>query len=89
MSPSPDALVAFAEVSLISKSSAPLLMLHGDADQLVPIKQGKEVFTASPALQKQFINVPGAGHNDTVESSAALGSIHFFLNTVETKAGSQ
>jgi fermentation-respiration switch protein FrsA (DUF1100 family) len=83
MTPSPDAVVAFNEKNLITHSTAPLLMLHGEVDQLVPIGQGREVFAASPAKQKQFVNLPSATHNDTVEAAAALSAVRTFLGLLE------
>ncbi len=79
MDPSPDAIAAFAERELVRQSKAPLLMLHGEADRLVPIQQGREVFAASPVLAKTFVSIPGAGHNETIESSLALESVRRFL----------
>lgn len=84
MIPSPDAITAFNEKGLIAASHAPLLMLHGEEDQLVPIQQGREVFAASPVRQKTFVPVPGAGHNETAGSPIALEAIRSFLNAVET-----
>jgi fermentation-respiration switch protein FrsA (DUF1100 family) len=42
----------------------PLLVLHGDHDEIVPISQGREVFAAA-AEPKRFYAIRGAGHNDT------------------------
>jgi pimeloyl-ACP methyl ester carboxylesterase len=84
MIPSQDALAAFNEIGLIATNQAPLLMLHGDADQLVPIQQGREVFAASPVRQKTFVPIPGAGHNETAGSPLALEAIHSFLSAVES-----
>ncbi len=42
----------------------PLLVLHGDRDEVVPFEQGKLVFAAAPQ-PKKFIALAGAGHNDT------------------------
>ena len=38
-------------------------MLHGDEDEIVPIKAGKKLFDAVIA-PKEFYTVEGAGHND-------------------------
>jgi pimeloyl-ACP methyl ester carboxylesterase len=84
MIPSPDAVTAFNEKDLIVASHAPLLMLHGEADQLVPIQQGREVFAASPALLKTFVPLPGAGHNETADCPLALQAIQSFLGAVES-----
>jgi pimeloyl-ACP methyl ester carboxylesterase len=82
MTPSPDAVTAFDETEMISKSNSPLLMIHGEADQLVPIQQGREVFAASAAQQKQFVAVSAAGHNDTIESAAALAAVRPYLSSL-------
>ncbi|MFT5299785.1 MAG: fermentation-respiration switch protein FrsA (DUF1100 family) [Mariniblastus sp.] len=41
----------------------PLLQSHGDADELIPIQQGKQLFDAAPGA-KTFVVIPNAGHND-------------------------
>lgn len=48
----------------IKKTRVPLLVLHGDRDEIVPIEQGRRVFDAAPQ-PKKFITIAGAGHNDT------------------------
>jgi pimeloyl-ACP methyl ester carboxylesterase len=48
----------------IAKVSSPLLVIQGAEDDVVPIAQGREVFAASPAKQKTFMEVPGAHHSD-------------------------
>ncbi len=42
----------------------PLLVLHGDRDEVVPFAQGRRLFEAAPE-PKRFFAIPGAGHNDT------------------------
>ncbi|SEO94677.1 hypothetical protein SAMN04490248_1173 [Salinihabitans flavidus] len=44
--------------------SAPLLILHGDRDTLIPIDEGRRLFDAAPSRAKHFLAVPGAGHTD-------------------------
>ena len=80
--PSTDAETAFNEVGMMARSDAPLLMLHGEADDLVPIRQGREVFSASQAKRKVFVSVPGAGHNETLDSAVAMGAVREFLAAV-------
>lgn len=48
----------------IKKTKVPLLVLHGERDEIVPIEQGREVFDAAPE-PKKFFTIAGAGHNDT------------------------
>ena len=80
--PSTDAETAFNEVGMMGRSDSPLLMLHGEADTLVPIRQGREVFAASPAKRKVFVIVPGAGHNETLDSAVAMSAVREFLASV-------
>lgn len=42
----------------------PLLIIHGTKDELIPIEQGRRIFSAAPTQEKQFITVNGAGHTD-------------------------
>jgi len=80
--PAPDAIEAFNEVGNISRSTAPLLMLHGEADILVPIRQGREVFAASSSTQKRFVSLPGVGHNQTAGSTQSLSAVAEFLVSI-------
>ena len=48
----------------IQDVKAPILVLHGDRDEVIPFAQGKSVFAAAPE-PKAFYIIPGAGHNDT------------------------
>jgi len=49
----------------IKKIKVPLLVLHGDRDEIIPFEQGKLVFEAAPE-PKRFFAIAGANHNDTV-----------------------
>lgn len=42
----------------------PKLFLHGDRDEVVPYRLGRELFEAA-AEPKRFYDIKGAGHNDT------------------------
>jgi pimeloyl-ACP methyl ester carboxylesterase len=44
--------------------TCPLLVIHGDRDQVVPYALGQRVFEAARE-PKQFYTIPGADHNDT------------------------
>jgi fermentation-respiration switch protein FrsA (DUF1100 family) len=51
-------------VNKVGKVRAPILVLHGDQDEIVPYAQGKKVFEAAPE-PKEFYTIRGARHNDT------------------------
>lgn len=50
--------------------SAPLLILHGENDALVPPAQSRALFGAAPTRDKTYVLVPGAGHVDVWQPEA-------------------
>ena len=48
----------------IARLRMPLLVLHGEEDEVVPFAQGRRLFEAAPE-PKRFFAIPGARHNDT------------------------
>ncbi|MFQ5684629.1 MAG: alpha/beta hydrolase [Candidatus Binatia bacterium] len=51
-------------IEKIKKVTAPVLVLHGDQDDVVPFKQGRKIFEAAQE-PKRFYTIHGAHHNDT------------------------
>ena len=51
--------------SKIGRIRVPLLVIHGDRDEVIDYRLGKALFEAAPK-PKAFWTVPGAGHNDLV-----------------------
>jgi len=47
----------------IGKVTAPVLLLHGERDAVVPIALGERLYALINA-PKRFVRFPGAGHND-------------------------
>jgi fermentation-respiration switch protein FrsA (DUF1100 family) len=56
----------YDSLSKIGALSVPLLVLHGDRDEIVPYAQGRKIFEAARG-PKTFYTIKGAGHNDTYE----------------------
>ena len=54
----------YDSLAKIGSVEAPLLALHGDRDEIVPLKAGRSLFEAARE-PKQFYVIQGAGHNDT------------------------
>jgi hypothetical protein len=54
----------------IGRIRAPLLVMHGERDEVVPFDLGRALFQAARE-PKAFWAVPGAGHNDLVPSAGA------------------
>jgi uncharacterized protein len=68
----PAALVpdAYPALRRIHELRAPLLALHGDRDEIVPLSQGRALFNAAP--EPKSIHVfNGLGHNDLVPGAGA------------------
>jgi len=53
----------FDSKSRIGHVRVPLLVIHGDHDQTVPYRLGRELYEAAPG-PKTFWTVPGGDHND-------------------------
>lgn len=70
-------------LSKVSRLRVPLLVLHGERDEVVPFAQGRRVFEAAPE-PKRFHAIPGAGHNDTyvVGGDAYWRALGDFLDTL-------
>jgi uncharacterized protein len=70
----------------IARIHAPLMVIHGEADEIVPFSQGKAVFNAANE-PKQFWPVAGAHHNDLLEVAGAAYVTHLraFYNRLESK----
>lgn len=56
----------YDSLSKIGRLEVPLLVLHGNRDEIVPYAQGQKMFEAARE-PKTFYTIQGAGHNDTYE----------------------
>jgi fermentation-respiration switch protein FrsA (DUF1100 family) len=54
---------AYPSLERIPRLRAPLLLLHGEEDEIVPLAQGRALFEAAPE-PKQLRVFAGVGHND-------------------------
>lgn len=53
----------FPNARRIKHIRAPVLVIHGEDDRIIPVRNGKKVYSAA-SEPKTLILVPGAGHND-------------------------
>ena len=54
----------YDSLSKIRNIKVPILIMHGDKDELVPFEHGKRLYDMANE-PKEFYTIPGAGHNDT------------------------
>ena len=71
----------FDSLARIAAVSVPLLVVHGDADDIVPFELGERLFAAARE-PKRFLRVAGAGHNDVLEHTAVLDAVATLAATV-------
>ena len=65
-----------------SNLTMPLLVIHGQNDQMIPSTQGRALFNAAGSADKRFFHVPGAGHTDLWRSDT-LPEIWAFIDRVK------
>jgi uncharacterized protein len=69
----------FNSLAKISDYQGPLLITHGDADEVVPYKQGQALFEAAPG-PKKFITAQGGKHNDPLPEEYRVALDEFIEN---------
>ncbi len=60
----------FDNISRIRSIRCPILIMHGDRDEVVPIWHGRRLFAHAPTV-KYNLWVNGAGHNNLIEIAGA------------------
>jgi len=63
----------FANLTKIGQISLPTLVIHGQADVLIPVSEGVALYegSAAPDDEKRLVVIPSAGHNDLLAVGAA------------------
>jgi fermentation-respiration switch protein FrsA (DUF1100 family) len=77
----------FDSLRKIRSVQAPVLVMHGAYDQIVPVTMGRAVYTAAPDPKRLWI-APDAGHLDLVEAGAIEVAGHFVAQLDRVTAGS-
>lgn len=65
---------AYPNKRRISRLKAPVLVLHGDRDEIVPLSQGRELFELAPEPKRMHV-FHGFGHNDLVLAGSEYGDV--------------
>ncbi len=56
----------------------PTLIIHGEYDQIISVKEGEELYQGSGAQDKKILVIPGADHNDVMMVKPSL-----YFDTIE------
>jgi fermentation-respiration switch protein FrsA (DUF1100 family) len=70
----------------LARVSAPVLVAHGDQDEIVPFELGERLFAAA-AEPKRFVRIVGADHNDALGRSALLDALAGFAREAVARRG--
>ena len=54
---------SYRSIDHIGRIEMPVLVMHGERDQIIPIELGEKLFEEARE-PKTFVRIPGAGHND-------------------------
>ena len=72
----------FDSLSRIGKVKAPILVLHGERDRVVPVRYGRTLFNAAPEPKEGWF-APDAGHEDL----ARYGGLDVVVAFIERRLG--
>ncbi len=69
----------------IRNVNAPVMVIHGDRDEILPVEMGETLHHEAPDGRGFFV-IPGAGHNDLIEraSDSFFGYIRTFFADLES-----
>ena len=62
----------FPTSRLLERYDGPLLVIHGDADTIIPFRAGQQVYERARGARKTFTVIPGGDHNDLHVRNPAL-----------------
>jgi len=74
----------FDSLSRLPRVATPVLVAHGDQDEIVPFELGERLFAAA-APPKQFFRIAGAGHNGALGRPTLLDAIARFAREAVTR----
>src|SRR5262245_1221511 len=78
----------FPTAEWMTAVQAPTLVLHGDADSVIPFRLGQRLYDAVPG-PKRFVTIPGGDHNDAAPRSgnAYWDAVAEFVRTLPANSG--
>lgn len=73
----------FESIAKIAKVNAPVLIIHGERDNIIPINLAKDLFEAARE-PKTFISIPKASHNDVYKYGAGEQITEWMQDKLQT-----
>lgn len=75
----------FRNIDKIRSVESPVLIMHGEYDQIIPFADAQALFDASPSSQKTLVKISGANHNDIFIRSltAYMSAIKSFADAIK------
>lgn len=74
----------FRSLDIIERVKAPILILHGTDDRIIPFGFGEQLYAAAPE-PKRFIRIAGGNHSRNLEQGG-MAAVEDFLATVEARS---
>jgi uncharacterized protein len=76
----------FDSIAKIKSLQVPLLIIHGTADEVIPVAMGQKLYAAAPE-PKQLVVIPGGDHNNLfrVGGQQYLSNLQQFIQTNSQK----
>ena len=76
-------------IALVRKITTPTLIIHGEYDMLVPLREAEDLYKNIGTTDKELIIIPGADHNDImfVGLNQYFSAIQRFVERTNKKSG--
>jgi uncharacterized protein len=71
----------YRSLDIIGRVRAPILVLHGERDEVIPFSLGERLYAAAPE-PKRFVRLPDVGHSRVLEGGG-LEAVDDFLAEIE------
>jgi alpha-beta hydrolase superfamily lysophospholipase len=75
-------LATYCPLRKLASCDVPLLVLHGNRDELIPATDGEAAYASARTRDKRLVFIPGAGHNDLMFHPLYWESIARFISDV-------
>lgn len=78
-------LARFDPLPKLACCRVPALVLHGEADALIPVEEARATFAALSGTERRLVTVPGRGHNDLHAAPRLWEALGHFVKEVASR----